>query len=48
MLKDGINEHKLSKGQTAYVQEGGSMGRSTSDGTKLISASFLNNPLNQL
>ncbi len=46
-LNDGVNEYRFSKGQTAYVQQGGSMGWSTSDGTKLISASFLNNPLNQ-
>ena len=47
-LNDGVNEHRLSKGQTAYVEQGGWMGWSTSDGTKLISASFLNNLLNQL
>ena len=45
-LNDGVNEHRVSKGQTAYVQQGGAMGWYTSNSTKLISESFLNNPLN--
>lgn len=48
MLKNGVNEHGFRKDQTAYVKQGGSMRWSTSDDTNLISASFLNNPLNHL